>query len=410
MCGWWQGLTDLTLSGNRAAGCTGATALAEALLLNITLQSLAAERMGIGEKGMTSLAMSVGLNTSLTRLSLTNNAWTDDGQAALTFGNATRSNSALTDLQLLSDGCGWSAEFRERQKATEQEQLVLCKHLGRNRALRFSSHGVALACTTCEQHGATHASQHRRLITHHSRKMGCCVMAPPYTPYTPYTPTTPSATSTLAAGAASFLTTLDVTRYMLGDEGVAVLMKAIAAVPSLTMLDLRDNLIGSDGATSIGAALQEPACAVQTLLLGGAVCKNQRYGGYGAYGAHAECCNDRISRFTMRLTNSIGDKGATSLAKMLAVNTSLTRLVLDSALTASPPQKPSGGGGEGGGGGEAWPGSAAGTTAPARPPPPPPPPLPPPFPCHLQMSRVWRRRRTWSSRRRWCPPRPPRRC
>jgi len=138
---------------------------------------------------------------------------------------------------------------------------------------------------------------------------------------------------------------------MLGDEGVAVLMKAIAAVPSLTMLDLRDNLIGSDGATSIGAALQEPACAVQTLLLGGAVCKNQRYGGYGAYGAHTECCNDRISRFTMRLTNSIGDKGATSLAKMLAVNTSLTRLVLDSAFTASPPQNPSGGGGEGGGGG-----------------------------------------------------------
>ena len=33
-------------------------------------------------------------------------------------------------------------------------------------------------------------------------------------------------------------------RYMLGDDGVAVLMRAIAAVPSLTMLDLCDNLIG----------------------------------------------------------------------------------------------------------------------------------------------------------------------
>ena len=32
---------------------------------------------------------------------------------------------------------------------------------------------------------------------------------------------------------------------MLGDDGVAVLMKAIAAVTTLTTLDLRDNLIGT---------------------------------------------------------------------------------------------------------------------------------------------------------------------
>ena len=52
------------------------------------------------------------------------------------------------------------------------------------------------------------------------------------------------------------MTKIDVTQYMLGDDGVAVLMKAIAAVTTLTTLDLRDKLIGSGGAASIGAALQ----------------------------------------------------------------------------------------------------------------------------------------------------------
>ena len=41
------------------------------------------------------------------------------------------------------------------------------------------------------------------------------------------------------------MTKIDVTQYMLGDDGVAVLMKAIAAVTTLTTLDLRDNLIGT---------------------------------------------------------------------------------------------------------------------------------------------------------------------
>jgi hypothetical protein len=176
---------------------------------------------------------------------------------------STHDNSALTDLELFSDRRQYSSydNYRERQAATDQEQLLICKHLGRNRAVYYCNHGFVLACTTCDWRknlgGYQSGFPNTKL---HSRQMGCCAVAPSYTPLS------------LAAGAKSSLTKIDVTQYMLGDDGVAVLMKvlkamgvhlltlirslltllrplltlqAIAAVTTLTTLDLRDNLIGT---------------------------------------------------------------------------------------------------------------------------------------------------------------------
>ena len=103
---------------------------------------------------------------------------------ALTFGSVTHANSALTDLQLFRDRHQYSSyDNWERQAATDQEQQLLCKHLGRNRAWHYCNHGFALACTTCDRRKEVGGYPNGFPNTKkHSRQMGCCAVAPPYTP------------------------------------------------------------------------------------------------------------------------------------------------------------------------------------------------------------------------------------
>ncbi len=58
---------------------------------------------------------------------------------------------------------------------------------------------------------------------------------------------------------------------------------------------------------------------------------DQRYHPH-LYGPMDGFSTDRISKFTLGLTNSIGDQGATHLGSMLRTNTSLTHLDLDAVL------------------------------------------------------------------------------
>jgi hypothetical protein len=66
---------------------------------------------------------------------------------------------------------------------------------------------------------------------------------------------------------------------------------------------------------------------VKTLLLGGDLRSVEQR--HPSYHCPSSFSTDRISKFTMRLTNSIGDQGATHLGSMLCINTSLTNLDLD---------------------------------------------------------------------------------
>jgi len=124
---------------------------------------------------------------------------------------------------------------------------------------------------------------------------------------------------------------MDVSRYMLGDEGIGILARALSGVTSLTLLDVRSNGMGSTGACSLAAALQLPTCAIKTLVLGD-ILRSKRgeietQDSSGVWSRRK--CGDRISHWTMPLINAIGNVGATAIGNMLKINTSLTKLVFD---------------------------------------------------------------------------------
>jgi hypothetical protein len=264
---------------------------------------------------MPSTGSALATNNSLTALDLRENRWAMEQIGAITtsFGSTLCANTAMTDLKL----AGLSQDFydheqfyaRDHQHHGKQDeaQRQVCRWLGRNRARRYCDHGFTLACTTC--HPAHAPGGSRAPVAKHSRQMGCCVKAPPYTPMTD--PNAPS------------LTKIDVSRMMLGDDGLAVLASSISNIPTLTILDVSDNAMGSEGARSLSKALRSPASAVRSLILGNAHKQGDDKGDAAAPRL------DRISCWSLQLTNRIGDAGATSLGQMLQTNTSLTELLMD---------------------------------------------------------------------------------
>ena len=94
-------VTKVNLHGNKEIGDEGAKALAEALKVNATVETLSLVRCGIGDDGAAALAEALRSNTSLTRLDLCGNGIGDDGAA---FAGALRSNTTLRSLSLAETG------------------------------------------------------------------------------------------------------------------------------------------------------------------------------------------------------------------------------------------------------------------------------------------------------------------
>ena len=118
------------------------------------------------------------------------------------------------------------------------------------------------------------------------------------------------------------LTSLNLPGNSIGDEGASSLSEALRVNTSLTSLDLSNNSIGVEGASSLSEALR-----VNTSLTS----LNLRYNPIGGEGASSlsEALRVNTSLTTLYLfLNSIGDEGASSLSEALRVNTSLTSLDL----------------------------------------------------------------------------------
>ena len=118
------------------------------------------------------------------------------------------------------------------------------------------------------------------------------------------------------------LTFLDLSDNSIGDEGASSLSEALRVNTSLTSLHLSCNSIGGEGASSLSEALR-----VNTSLTSLHLSCNS-IGGEGA-SSLSEALRVNTSLTSLHLTwNSIGDEGASSLSEALRVNTSLTSLHL----------------------------------------------------------------------------------
>ncbi|XP_068753257.1 protein NLRC3-like [Montipora capricornis] len=118
------------------------------------------------------------------------------------------------------------------------------------------------------------------------------------------------------------LTTLNLSENSIGAEGATSLSQALAVNTSLTTLNLSDNFLGDEGAASLSQALAVNTSLTTLHLHGTSI---------GAEGATSlsQALAVNTSLTTLNLShNSIGDEGATSLSQALAVNTSLTTLDL----------------------------------------------------------------------------------
>ena len=272
-------------------------------------------------------------NNSLATLDLRENPCSADKSWDMvgSFGGALFANTAMTDLKLVGPVGGpvYETEYEtwgyydeagsyhgDQPHVGEEAQRQMCRWLGRNRARRYCDQGFTLVCTTCP-HPTPRSVHGRPPRAKHSRQMGCCVKAPPYTPMTG-----PSAPS---------LTKIDVSRMMLGDDGLAVLASSISNIPTLTILDVSHNAIGSAGAKSLSKALRSPWSAVRSLVLGSGYRRQDAQFAASESDGEGEASRrcDRISSWSLQLTNRIGNEGATYLGQMLKENTSLTQLLLD---------------------------------------------------------------------------------
>ncbi|XP_068699894.1 nucleotide-binding oligomerization domain-containing protein 2-like [Montipora foliosa] len=230
-------LTKLFLSDS-CIGDMGTSSLSKALTVNTSLTSLHLSRNSIGDEGASSLSHALAVNTSLTSLRLSRNSIGAEGATSLSLGLAV--NTSLTSLRLSRNSIG-------DEGATSLSQV-----LTRNTSL-----------TTLDlSHNSIHAEGAKSLSQALTRNTS--------------------------------LTTLHLSLNPIGAEGATSFAQALTVNTSLTTLDLSCNFIGAEGATSLSEALTR---------------------------------NTSLSTLDLSY-NFIGAKGATSLFQALAVNTSITALDL----------------------------------------------------------------------------------
>ena len=118
------------------------------------------------------------------------------------------------------------------------------------------------------------------------------------------------------------LTSLDLGWNSIGDEGANSLSQALTVNTSLTSVDLSKNSIGTEGTNSLSQALRVNTSLTSLNLSGNSI------GHEGAnFLSQALRLNTSLTSLSLR-GNPIGDEGANSLSEVLRVNASLTSLDL----------------------------------------------------------------------------------
>ena len=249
---------------NNAITAGGATALAEMLKENTTLQQLEVSGNSIGQGGATALAEMLKENTTLQQLNVSINSIGQGGATAL--AEMLKENTTLQQLNVSinSIGQGGATALAEMLKEnTTLQQLSV--------SINFIGQGGATALAEMLKENTT-------------------------------------------------LQQLDVSHNSIGQGGATALAEMLKENTTLQQLDVSHNSIGQGGATALAEMLKENTTLQQLDVSGNSI-------GQGGATALAEMLKENTTLQQLDVSfNSIGQGGATALAEMLKENTTLQQL------------------------------------------------------------------------------------
>ena len=279
-------------------GDAGATALAEVLRTNTTLNSLGlCNNPGIGNPSVISLCEALKVNTTLSSLDLSGTGISDAGVLSLVEVLKTNTSS-LTSL-LLSD-----IKISHQSLKSIAEVLRVNSTL---KDLKFEGNKVGVGGTKLIAESLKANTTLKLLsLSRNNIKAKCGRLF----------------SDSLKVNGT--LESLTLAENALGSRGAQLLSEGLRVNTSLRHLDLSWNSIGSEGAESIAETIRVNASLTSLKLLGNNI---------GDPGANkvSEALKDNVSLEKLDLSgNAIGAAGAESIAEALKSNATLTVLDLDS--------------------------------------------------------------------------------
>ena len=284
-------LQQLNISGN-SIGQGGATALAEMLKENTTLQQLNISGNSIGQGGATALAEMLKENTTLQQLDVSINSIGQGGATAL--AEMLKENTTLQqlDVSINSIGQGGATALAEmlKENTTLQQLDVSMNSIGQGGATALAE--MLKENTTLQQLNISGNS---------IGQGGATALAEMLKENTT-------------------LQQLDVRNTSIGQGGATALAEMLKENTTLQQLNVSINSIGQGGATALAEMLKENTTLQQLDVSGNSI-------GQGGATALAEMLKENTTLQQLKVRgNSIGQGGATALAEMLKENTTLQQL------------------------------------------------------------------------------------
>ena len=312
-------ITKLILSGN-AIATEGATALAEMLKENRTLQQLNVRYNSIGQGGATALAEMLKENRTLQQLDVRYNSIGQGGATAL--AEMLKENRTLQQLDVSNNSIGQGgatalAEMLKENRTLQQLDVslnsigqggatALAEMLKENRTLqqldvRGNSIGQGGATALAEMLKENRTLQQLDVSNNSIGQEGATALA-----------------EMLKENRT--LQQLDVSLNSIGQGGATALAEMLKENRTLQQLDVRGNSIGQGGATALAEMLKENRTLQQLDVRGNSI-------GQGGATALAEMLKEKRTLQQLDVSlNSIGQGGATALTEMLKENRTLQQL------------------------------------------------------------------------------------
>ena len=303
-------------------GDAGATALAEVLRTNTTLNSLGlCNNPGIGNPSVMSLCEALKVNTTLSSLDLSGTGISDAGVLSLVEVLKTNASS-LTSL-LLSD-----IKISHQSLKSIAEVLRVNSTL---KDLKFEGNKVGVGGTKLIAESLKANTTLKLLsLSRNNIKAKCGRLFSDSLKVNGTLESLTLAENALGSRGAQLLSEglrvntslrhLDLSWNSIGSEGAESIAETIRVNASLTSLKLRGNNIGDPGANKVSEALKDNVSLEKLDLADNAI---------GAAGAEsiAEALKSNATLTALNLDcNVIGDNGAQSLCEALKTNATLTNL------------------------------------------------------------------------------------
>ena len=299
----------------------GMRTLANALIVNKTLEKLDVSNNGIGNQGVASLANALMENQTLTSLHLGSNLIGDVGIEKL--ANALIVNKSLTHLDVSNNNIG-NQGLKVLIDALEQNQTITNVNLNDNKSITYTGIDALVNFSmTNTSLAQLYVNKTDFIETFRNIKKKFETSDVVDLP-------NKSITNVISSMIASILmqnktvTELNLSSNQIGDDGIEKLANALRVNNTLQNLDVSNNKIGNRGVESLANALKENK-TLKSIDLG-----SNKIGDIGMEElANALIVNKSLKNLDVS-NNNIGNQGVESLANALKVNQTLTSIDLGS--------------------------------------------------------------------------------